>query len=373
MPTAPALSDLFLQRLRTLPMRITFREMAAATGRDVSAVGRWQQEPGFPPVADQEGPRGAKRFDRDLFSTFYLTRKLPEAEAGTARGPKVPDALGLVPDTPGLRLIASEIAAYRNVSPDAVAIATLGADFPLEVGVRTSTWEKVQTHLKGASEDEASEEDLLKLGVKKRALQSLVRKGLIERTRARVVHYRLTSAGQGNPPAEGTLQYRGWELLKETYPDSRPVTDLVDAGVSRGNFGVLVKRGHAEMVPPNTYRLTDEGRSTQPTAEFEYDAAEVARYYRGESAPGARRGPLTPETLRDWAAEVGDKCTRAEIARVARRSGPWVATRLLTDGAPQPVGEGRRRGSTTALEYNTLEVCDWLIPVLVEPTANENR
>jgi hypothetical protein len=364
MASTPSLSDQFARRLSALPENITFQQIADVTLRDVDAVRRWQTWPGFPPEVDRDGPHGARRFNRDLFGAFYIAEKLSADEAGTAPGPKAADALGEIPATPGLRLTAGEIAALRKVSIAAVHKAASSDGFPRPVGVR-SVWRTVKTFIEGSQSETVLEEALLEHGVKQITLERLARDGMLERTRE--IRYRLTPAGRRNSPRVGTKQYVAWELLKECYPHSLLIDDIVKAGVSRTNFAAMVARGDAELAPRVTYRLTAEGRDNDPVedghgeGEYEYDAVQVARFYRGEHQGESRRlGPLTAGHLEQWAQQVGDTCIRVEIAQVAGRSDDWVAKRLKHEGAPAPLGRRQLKVGRSAYEYDTSTIVDWL-------------
>ncbi|MEE1741206.1 hypothetical protein PUR49_32565 [Streptomyces sp. BE147] len=364
MPSAPSLSELFLDRLSKLPENITFRQIAGVTRRDVDAVMRWQKLPGFPPEVDRGGPHRARRFDRDLFGAFYISTRLSRDEAGTAPGPKAADALGEIPDIRGLHLTATEIAVRRKVTGVAVRKAAASYGFPEPVGVR-SAWRTVKLHLERTAWDDVPEKDLLQLvGVKRSSLEGLVEAGLVERT-PREVRYRLTPEGRRNSPRLGTMVYVAWDRLRECYPRSLHIEEILKSDVKRTNFAAMVARGQAELVA-FSYRLTDKGRTNNPDEEdygyvaYEYDAAEVAAYFRGELQDGDQHlGPMTAARFDQWAEGVGDTCTRAEIAQAARRSEQWVASRLKGEMAPAPVGH-RRRAAGTAYEYDTLRICDWL-------------
>ncbi|MFD7552427.1 hypothetical protein [Streptomyces sp. NPDC059816] len=364
MSSTPSLSDQFARRLRALPERITFQEIADVTLRDVDAVRRWRNLPGFPPEVDLEGPRGARRFNRDQFAAFYTTAKLAADEAGTAPGPKIIDALGQIPDTPGLSLTAGEIANLRKVSIAAVHKAASSDGFPQPTGVR-SVWRTVKTAIEGSQSEPVPEETLINHGVKKLSLERLAHDGMLERTRE--VRYRLTPAGRQNPPRDGTKQHLAWALLRGCYPHSLPIDDIIKVGVSRTNFAAMVARGAAELVPRVTYSLTAEGRANDPVedghgeGEYEYDALQVARFYRGEHQGGSQyMGPLTAAHLDQWAQQVGATCLRSEMAQVARRSDDWVAKRLKSEGAPTPLGRRQLKVGRSAYEYDTTTVVEWL-------------
>lgn len=364
MSSTPSLREQFLQRLSRLPEVITFQQIAGVTLRDVDAARRWQTLPSFPPEVDRNGPNGARRFKRDLFGTFYINTKLSADEAGIAPGPKTVDALGQIPETPGLRLTAGEIAALRRVSVAAVHKAASSDGFPRPTGVR-SVWRTVKTLIEGNQSDAVPEEELLKHDVKQLTLERLARDGMLERTRQ--VRYRLTPAGRRNSPRLGTKQYLAWELLKKCYPHSLPIDDIVKVGISRTNFAAMVARDDAELAPRVTYRLTDEGRDNDPVeeghgeGEYEYDAAQVARFYRGEHQGESQRvGPLTAAHLEQWAQQVGNTCIRVEIAQVAGRSDDWVAKGLKREGAPPPLGRRQLKVGRSALEYETIRIVYWL-------------
>ncbi|QDN54104.1 hypothetical protein [Streptomyces sp. S1D4-20] len=367
MSSIPSLREQFLQRLVTLPELITFEQIANVTLRDVDAVQRWQKMPDFPPEADRKGPRGARRFNRDLFGTFYLP-KLGAQEAGTAPGPKTADAIGQIPETPGLCLTSVEIAALRRVTVDAVHKAASSDGFPRPTGVR-SVWRTVKTFIEGQS-DAVPEEVLLEHGVKRRTLKRFASEGMLERTLLET-RYQLTSEGRRKSPRLGTQQYVAWQLLKDCYPHSLPIDDIVRAGVSRTNFAAMVARGDAklapELAPKVTYRLTAKGRANDPVeeghgeGEYEYDAVQVARFYRGEhQGENQRLGPLTASDLEQWAQRVGDTCIRVEITQVAGRSNDWVAKGLKREGAPAPLGRRQLKVGRSALEYDTRTIVDWL-------------
>lgn len=360
----PSLTEQFLERLSGLPEVITFQQIADVTLRDVDAVRRWQRVPGFPPEVDQNGPRGARRFNRDLFGAFYINAKLSAEEAGTAPGPKSVDALGQIPTTPGLRLTAREIATLRRVSITAVHKAASSDGFPRPTGVR-SVWRTVKSLIEESQSDAVTEEELLEHDVKQPTLERLAHNGMLERTRDEKTRYRLTPAGRRNSPRLGTKQYLAWELLKNCYPDALPIDDIVKAGISRTNFAAMVARGDAEMAPRVTYRLTAEGRATDPEGygegEYEYDAAQVARFYEGvHQGEGQRVGPLTADHLEQWAEQVGDTCLRVEIAQVAGRASDWVAKGLNREGAPAPLGKRRLKVGRSAYEYDTRATVNWL-------------
>lgn len=363
MSSTPTLREQFLQRLDTLPPLITFQQIADVTLRDVDAVRRWQKLQDFPPEADRKGPHGARRFRLDLFATFYLT-KLRAEEAGTTPGPKTADALGQIPETPGLRLTAGEIAALRRVSIGAVHKAASSDGFPRPAGVR-SVWRTVKTLIEGSRSDTVPEEVLLKRDVKQLTLERLAHDGILERTRE--IRYRLTPAGRRNSPRLKTKQYLAWELLKECYPHSLHIDDILKVGISRTNFAAMVARGDAELTPRVTYRLTADGRDNDPVeqghgeGEYEYDAVQVARFYRGEHQGERRRlDPLTVGHLEQWAQQVGDTCTRVEIAQAAGRADDWVAKRLNRKGAPSPLGRRQLRIGRSAYEYDTRTIVGWL-------------
>lgn len=363
MSSTPTLTEQFLQRLSTLPENITFQQIADVTLRDVDAARKWRKRPGFPPEVDRDGPRGARRFSRDLFGSFYVTTKLSADEAGTAPGPKAVDALGQIPDTPGLRLTAGEIATLRKVSLTAVHKATASPGFPEYVGVR-SPWRTVKLHLERTPGDDVPEKDLLDLGVKRNTLEGLAEAGLVERTRQ--IRYRLTPTGRQKPPRAGTAQYLAWARLEERYPRPLPIDEILKGDVKRTNFAAMVSRGGAELADPVSYRLTDKGRANDPDEEgyghreYEYDAAEVARYFRGDLQDDEQHlGPVTPDYLKRWAESVSDTCTRAQIADAARRAEQWVANGLNHDDAPKPLGR-RRLPVGSAYEYDTRQIVDWL-------------
>ncbi|MGX5184974.1 hypothetical protein ACWKT5_19625 [Streptomyces avermitilis] len=363
MSSTPSLSDQFAQRLSALPELITFQQIAEVTLRDVDAVRRWQKRPGFPPLVDRKGPQGARRFNRDMFGAFYIKEKLAAAEAGTAPGPKAADALGEIPDTPGLSLTAGEIAALRKVSITAVHKAASSEGFPEPTGVR-SAWRTVKTLIEGSQSDAVLEEELLKHDVKRQTLERLAHDGMLERTRES--RYRLTPAGRRNSPRLGTQQYLAWECLKQCYPRSLPIDDIMKVGISRTNFAAMVARGDAVLDARTTYRLTAAGRENDPVeegygeGEYEYDAAQVASFYRGEHQRSRRVGPLTVSHLEQWAQQVGDTCVRAEIAQAAGRSEDWVAKRLRRKGAPAHLGRRQLKVGRTAYEYDTRTIVDWL-------------
>ncbi|MFJ1811226.1 MULTISPECIES: hypothetical protein [unclassified Streptomyces] len=76
--------------------------------------------------------------------------------------------------------------------------------------------------------------------------------------------------GPGGPrklTSSKAKQYLAWELLKECYPHSLHIDDIVKAGISRTNFAAMVARGDTELAPRVTYRLTAEGRDNDPVEE----------------------------------------------------------------------------------------------------------
>ncbi|MGW2657008.1 hypothetical protein ACWC1D_25540 [Streptomyces sp. NPDC001478] len=364
MSSTSSLRERFLQRLITLPQVVTFQQIADVTLRDVDAVRRWQRLPGFPPEVDRNGPNGARRFKRDLFAAFYINAKLLADEVGTAPGPKTADTLGQIPETPGLRLTAGEIAALRKVSITAVRKAASSDGFPKFVGVR-SAWRTVKMVIEGSQSETVPEEALLEHEVKQQTLERLAREGMLKRTRE--TRYRLTPAGRRNSPRLGTKQYLAWEILNDCYPQSLLVDDIVKAGVSRTNFAAMVARGEAELAPRVTYSLTSKGRDNDPVeeghgvGEYEYDAIQVARFYQGEHQGESQRlGPLTADHLEQWTQQVGATCTRVEIAQVAGRTDDWVAKRLKCEGAPAPLGRRQLRVGRSAYEYDTSTIVGWL-------------
>ncbi|MFF5019465.1 hypothetical protein [Streptomyces sp. NPDC001165] len=377
------LREQFLQRLSALPECITFQQIADVTLRDVDAVRRWRTWLGFPPEVDRNGPRGAQRFNREKFALFYIEAKLLADEAGTAPGPKAADALGQIPEIAGLRLTAADISSLRKVSLGAVHKAAASSGFPKPISVRIewqaakrgdfasawNMWKSLKEYLDGVRSGAASTGELLKLGIGEETLADFVEEGLLERKRE--TRYRLTPEGRRNSPRMGTAQHLAWERLKDCYPQSLHVDEILKGGISRTNFAAMVARGDAELDTAITYRLTENGREndlakgnyreTYIRGPYEYDAAEVARYFRGVPQSGDQRlGPLTTHHLERWAREVGDTCTRAEIAHAARRSDGWVATRLKGKGAPEPVGRRRLTVGRTAYEYDTRRIVDWL-------------